>query len=289
MSLRRAVMVLAALVLIAPGLAFAQDQGPDRARTLADIRQELSVLYVTLQRLKRELSTTGASASDLSQNGTMLERVSAIESALQDLTAKTERLEHRVDQVVRDGTNRIGDLEFRLCDLEKGCDPAKLGQGTTLGGGDLPAVGGDVQPLSTSKPAANSDTGPELAVDEKADFDRAKKAYESGDYAAAAQQFADFRATYPGGPLSAQAGLMRGKALEKADRMTDAARAYLDTFSTAPASPEAPEALYRLGRALGDLGQTQDACVTLAQVGARYPDAASVADAQATMQALGCS
>lgn len=35
-------------------LAQEQDQ------TLADIRQELSVLYVDLQRLKRELSTTGA-------------------------------------------------------------------------------------------------------------------------------------------------------------------------------------------------------------------------------------
>ena len=287
MSLRHSVMALVALALIAPGLALAQDQGADRAKTLADIRQELSVLYVTLQRLKRELSTTGATASDLSQNGTMLERVSAIESALQDLTAKTERLEHRVDQIVIDGTNRIGDLEFRLCDLEKTCDPAKLGQGTTLGGGDLPDPGG-VQPLSDSKPDSSS-AGPELAVDEKADFDRAKKAYESGDYVGAAQQFADFRKTYPGGPLSSQAGLMRGKALEKADRMTDAARAYLDTFSAAPAAAEAPEALYRLGRALGDLGQTKDACVTLAQVGARYPDAAAVTDARATMQALGCS
>ena len=35
-------------------------------QTLADIRQELSVLYVEIQKLKRELSTTGTPSVQLS-------------------------------------------------------------------------------------------------------------------------------------------------------------------------------------------------------------------------------
>ena len=66
--------------------AFAQDD-----QTLADIRQELSVLYVDVQRLKRELSTTAA-PSGTGAGGSVLERVDAIEMELQRLTAKTEQL-----------------------------------------------------------------------------------------------------------------------------------------------------------------------------------------------------
>ena len=56
--------------------------------TLADIRQELSVLYVEIQRLKRELSTTGAPSVDVGGNS-VLERVSAIEAELPRLTQQT--------------------------------------------------------------------------------------------------------------------------------------------------------------------------------------------------------
>ncbi|MEY8843105.1 tol-pal system protein, partial [Cribrihabitans sp. XS_ASV171] len=109
----------------------------DRAQTLADIRQELTVLHVEIQRLRREFSTTGAPSSNLS-GSSVLERVDAIEAELQRLTRQTEQLTQRIDRVVADGTNRVGDLEFRLCELEADCDIAKLSEGTTLGGGDLP-------------------------------------------------------------------------------------------------------------------------------------------------------
>ena len=39
--------------------------------------------------------------------------------------------------------------------------------------------------------------------------------------------------------------------------------------------------LFLLGRALGNVGQTQDACVTLAEVGVRFPGNPNVAEAQA--------
>src|SRR6056297_1908312 len=115
-------LILSCLLALPAGTAPAQD----RAQTLADIRQELSVLWVEIQRLRTELSTTG-SPSGVSGGGP-LERVDAIERELRRLTSATEDLQLRVDSIVSDGTNRIGDLEFRLCELEPDCDIASLGE-----------------------------------------------------------------------------------------------------------------------------------------------------------------
>ncbi len=264
------------MVAAAPGAVFAQ--GNDE--TLADIRQEMSVLYVEIQRLKRELSTTG-SAGTVTTGGSLIDRVTAIEGELRRLTKMTEELEFRIDRVVRDGSNQIGDLEFRLCELETNCDISTLGQGSTLGG-EVPVTGGTVVT------ELNGGDDPQFAVGEQADFDTAMAAMEAGDYTAAAAQLARFQQNYPGSPLSATAGIRRGEALEAGGELTKAARAFLETFSAAPNGPQAPEALYHLGRTLGALGKVEEACLTLGEVGLRFPGGAHAQQAQAQMQSLGC-
>ena len=259
----------------------------DRTETLADIRQELSVLYVELRRLRRELSTTGATG-DLVAGGSVLDRLSAIEGELQRLTAETEELELRIEGIVRDGTNRIGDLEFRLCELEPGCDIATLGETPTLGGAAaLDGLSGSVEPAIGEGDEAGA--GTELAVGEREDFDNAQAALEDGEYAAAADLLRGFRETYPGSPLAGRAGLLLGEALSGAGDTSGAARAYLETFESAPSAPQAPEALFRLGAALGRLGKTEEACLTLAEVGPRYPQAAAAVEAaREEMRKLQC-
>ncbi|MDK3017147.1 tol-pal system protein YbgF [Pseudodonghicola flavimaris] len=274
-------LLLLALVLTLFGRAapaLAQDK-----ETLADIRQELNVLYVEIQRLKRELSTTGAPQTGVSGDS-VLERVAAIESELQRLTADTEELGHRIDRIVEDGTNRIGDLEFRLVELEGG-DVSKLGETTTLGG--EPPAG--AVPAGTPAAPGNPDAGSELAVGEKADFDAANAALEAGDFARAAELFAAFNDSYPGSPMAARAHLNRGHALEGLGDTREAARAFLGAFTADDNGPDAPEALYELGAALGRLGQVSQACVTLGEVGVRFPVSGAVSAAKAEMAALNCS
>ncbi len=213
----------------------------------------------------------------------MLDRINSIESELTRLTAKTEQLEFRINQVVQDGTNRVGDLEFRICELDANCDIATLAETPPLGGqvptAVSPAFGGPQQTADT----------PQMAVGEIADFDRAKAALDSGDYASAIQQFDAFGQAYPGGPLSGQASLLKGQAFEATGQMASAARAYLNAFSSNPSGQEAPEALTKLGVALGALGQQQEACVTLGEVGIRFPNHEQVPLAQTEMRNLGCS
>ncbi|GGE33977.1 tol-pal system protein YbgF [Primorskyibacter flagellatus] len=278
------ILIASALIALLPFGANAQS----REQTLADIRQELTVLNVEIQKLKRELSTT-RTASGATIGGSVLERMDQLEAEAVRLTSKTEELEFRINSVVKDGTNRIGDLEFRLVELEGG-DVSKLGQTSTLGGGEMPAAG--TTPAPAGAIGTTTDTAPagaEMAMAEKADFDAAEAKLAAGTHAEALAAYEKFLLTYPGSPMQAQAELGKGKALEAQGEITQAARAYLSAFSTAPEGPAAPDALFRLGRGLGQLGQGPEACTTLKEVSVRFPTAAVVGEANAELSRLGCS
>ncbi|CUH64254.1 tol-pal system protein YbgF [Thalassovita gelatinovora] len=274
----RFVSVVACVALMMPlaPVGWAQDRG----QTLADIRQELSVLYVDIQQLKRELSTTGA-PTGAGGGGSALARLDAIEAQMQQLTSKTEELEYRINRVATDGGNRVGDLEFRLCELETNCDIGKLGETTTLGGsaGNAPAA-----VVRQGEPNT-----PELAVGEATDFDRAEAALADGNSTEAIKILDQFIDAYPGSPLTAKVQIARGDAMDNLGEKTGSARAYLEAFSAAPEGPQAPNALFKLGRALGQLGQQSEACVTLSEVGVRFPGSAAVSEAEAERARLGCS
>jgi len=80
----------------------------------------------------------------------------------------------------------------------------------------------------------------------------------------------------------------RGEALKGLGDDREAARAFLAGFSVDPTGPMAPAALFELGQALGVLGQTQEACVTLGEVGVRFPQSPFVTQAQSALQSLSC-
>lgn len=276
----RLIFAFTALLALLPIPAVAQQD-----QTLADIRQEMTVLFVEIQKLRRELSTTGAPSVNTG-GATALDRMNAIEAEMQRLTSKTEELEFRINRIVEDGTNRLGDLEFRLVELEGG-DIAALGETSTLGGNS--GAPGVAAAPGTGAAAAIPEGGTQLAVGEEDDFKAAQDALSKREYERAAALFASFTQTYPGGPLAAGADLGRGEALEGLGDAREAARAYLSSFSVDPTGPVASEALFRLGRSLGGLGQTQEACVTLGEVGLRFPSDPAVEQAQSEMQRLGCA
>jgi len=270
----RFAVIIAVVLGLGPVSALAQDD-----QTLADIRQQLTILNVEVQKLRRELSTTGTATVDVT-GSSVLDRVNTMESELQRLTSKAEELEFRINRVVSDGTKRIGDLEFRLVELEGG-DVSQLSETSTLGGAAETAT-----PAPVGTPQTNET---QLAVGEEADFKRAQEALAAGDFRTAADQFASFNTSYPGGPLAAEADLRRGEALNNLGDVREAARAFLASFGAAPDGPLAPQALFELGRALGGLGQTQEACLTLGEVGTRFPDSPSATQANTQLLSLGCS
>ncbi len=252
----------------------------DKAQTLADIKAELSVLMADFNMLKAELVQTGA-ASTGAAGGDALQRLDAIEAELMRLTSKTEQVELKLSRVVNDGTNRIGDIEFRLCEATEGCDIATLGTTEPLGGTTTTAAAVPV----TQAPKSNT---PEMAMSEQADFDRAKGVLASGDFRAAADLFATYAQSYPGGPLTQEAHFQRGEALTQLGDTANASRAYLEAYSGKPDGSFAAESLLKLGQGLGALGQVPDACLTLGEVGNRFPGTIHATNAQVSMTGLGC-
>lgn len=271
---RRAVLLVALVCAAAPVAA------QDRAATLADIRQEITVLQGMLDGLKRELSTTGGEMEAPAEGGPLV-RLDAIEGELKRLVARTEELEFRIGRVIEDGTTRIGDLRFRLTELEGG-DIGALGQTPTLGGGEGPAP----QPPA---PMLSEET--QLAVGEQADFEAALQLAEAGDNAAALVALTRFTESYPRSPLGAEAQLYRGKVQSDLDDLPAAGRAYLDAYTLAEQSDPgiASEALLGLGQTLAALGQTGEACITLGQVGAAFPGTTAAERAAAALDGLDCS
>lgn len=268
----RWLLLSSALVLAGP--AFAQGS----PETIADIKAQISALAGQFNALKSELVTSGAAATGAA-GGDALQRLDAIEAELARLNGQAEQVELRLNRVVQEGTAQLEDLQFRLCELEEGCDVMALPELSL--GGTAPA------PVVATDPVAQTG-GAELALGEQADFDRAEGVLGQGDFQGAAALFATFTQSYPGSPLTQEAQLRRGDALNSLGETSNAARAYLEAFSGAPDGAKAGEALLKLGQGLGALGQQADACVTLAEVGVRFPGSIDATNAQVSMQGLGC-
>lgn len=276
-------LLLAGVLALAPFAVPAQD----RAQSLADIKAELVQLQAQFVQLKAELVASGG-ATGAAGGGDALQRMDAIEAELTRLTARTEEIELQLKQVVADGTNRLGDLEYRLCEQTQGCDPTQLPETPVLGGGDVSAAPSPAPAAETPSPAPDAQNSGDLAVNEQADFDRAKGVLDSGDFRTAADLLATFAQTYTGGQLTQQALVLRGDALDKLGDVPNSARSYLQAFSGQPTGPYAGQALTKLGQQLGKLGQTNEACVTLAEVGKRFPGSVDAGNAAQAMTALAC-
>lgn len=260
---------LALLAALWPHWAGAQEMTP-----LPELRARIEGLYGEVERLRLVLDGSAQNRDRRGFSGSPLQRLAAIESELRRLTGKTEELEYRVDRMVRDGTARIGDLDYRLCTLEPGCNPRQLARPQPLGGADAAPVG--PVPLAGAEQSA----APLL--------EGARAALEAGDFAAAAQGFADHLAANPGGLRTAEAELLRGRAkLHLADQQ-GAARAFLAAFSAQRDGPLAAESLTELGRVMGEMGQIIEACATLSEVAQRFPASPYVADAAAARGQFSC-
>lgn len=253
-----------------------------KEQNVADIKAELSVLDGQIQQLRDELVKRGSARGLPSDPATALTRLDQLDAELRRLTDRVDVLSNDIRRIVDDATNRIGDIEFRLNEVEGG-DPALVAKPETLGGGLTP-------PKPRPAPAGSAESVGEtpLVATERADFDAAAAAAKAGDNARAATLFSDFITEYPGGPLTTEAQFHRGEALSAVGDWRAAARSFLDAFSGAPQGPFAPQALYKLGVSFGKLGQTDQACLTLAEVANRYPGSAVLSDVAAERQSLRC-
>ncbi len=271
----------------APAAAQSAPAGP----TVADLRAELGVLSGQIQLLRNQLVQRGPGGGLPGGAADSLTRLDQLEAELRRITSRVEVLTNDLDRVISEASNRMGEVEFRLAELEGGAPPPPVTQAPQLGGGltalrPRPRAGQGGAVLSGGQ--FGTGPGAQLTITERSDFDAAVAAADGGDHARAVELFNGFLATYPGGPLSGEAQYRRGQSQEAQSDWRGAARSYLDAFSGAPQAPIAQQALYRLAISLNAFGSTHDACLTLTEVEMRYPASQVAAEVPARRAEFRC-
>lgn len=252
-----------------------------REPTLADLRAELSDLRGQVQSLRSELVASGAAGYQAAGGVEAIDRMNAMEHRLARLTDQTEQLGNRIDRIVADASRRMADLEFRLCEMDEGCDLSAL----TMQG--LGRTGNPVPNLGPANPPAPASRKP-ASAGEQTDFDVARRVLADGDFRRAAQMFGAVAQAHAGGALTAEALFLRGAALDSAGDARGAAAAWLEGFAADPDGPRAAESLLGIARVIADDGDPAAACLYLAEIPARFPGTPSASEAETRLSRLAC-
>lgn len=271
-----------ALAQSAPSTASGTASG---SGTLADLRTQLKTLAADLQSLRNELQASGQVGYLVAGGDAAIDRMNAMETQIAALTGQAEQLQNRINRVVADGTNRLGDMEFRLCEMDESCNLATLTSPPPLGesGG-----GGATLPVPSAPRPVPTDNTSATTGSEQADFDRAREVLGQGDFHGAAELFAAIAETYAGGPLTAEALYLRGQALDSAGDPKGAAAAWLEGFAADPENPRAAESLLGLARIIADEGDALASCLYLSEIPVRFAGSAAAQTAVNRMTELDC-
>lgn len=113
-------------------------------------------------------------------------------------------------------------------------------------------------------------------------------AVENGDYRTAQNRLNEFLAQYGDGPLGGEAQHWLGEAYFRSGQGRLAAQTFLSNVTGHPQAPYASDSLLKLGLSMDMIGQTGEACLTLAEVGRRYPGSEADARAAEERRRLGC-
>ena len=274
-----AMSVVVATVLLATALGVA---GPavsqiwTGAGSVDDLQYRLSVIDAELADIRARLggapSTGGGSSAGGGGNASL--QLNRLEAELKQLTGKIEKMAFEQRSVADDAARRFGDIEFRLTELE---------------GGDISALP-PVQPLGGVESGAVVAAGPQVSISERGDLDRAIEDVEKGRFDLGEDRLRGFLTAYPGSPLEGEALYWLGESQFVRGAFQNAARSYLRGYNANRADASAPRSLYKLGVTLGRLGQINEACLTLREVGKQFPTGPAdiLSGATTEMSALNC-
>lgn len=212
-------------------------------------------------------------------------RVQALQTAVQELQGQVEELRHALEQARQQARDQYVDLDSRIERLEGGA------------GGVLPPAerSGAEQPPDIDLADPGSPAAGGLALDEPvpADPADAPDAYNAafaslkdGRYAESARRFEAFTETFPGHELAPNAWYWLGESYYVTQNYELAEEAFQTLLDRWPASQKAPDALLKVGYSQYERRQWSAAETTLNEVIRRYPDTTVARLAQSRLRAL---
>lgn len=242
-------------------------------------------------------------------------RVGRLEEQMRDLTGKLEEANHRAAQIQQRLDRLVGDVDFRLTQLERGGGaPAQSGDAAPAA--PVPPTASNVQaprgaanvapgearvllvpgappaaPQSASAPAATAaaaavslPAGPPETQYEFAYGLYQQAVQDRGDFGRAENALRQFLGAHGQHRLAGDAQYWLGETFYARRDWTAAAREFAAQFRAYPQNAKAPDSLLRLGQSLGQLNRKDDACGTLAELDRRYPNASQTIKIAATRE-----
>lgn len=326
--IRRFAFAAALLAAFAGGAFEARAQQPD-LRTLMDrmdrLQRDMDVMQRNLAR-----GTTGATAPAAPPPPTVgpqagapaafVEqtevRLSQLEGQMRDLTGKLEEALFRANQIQQRLDRLVGDIDFRLGQLERGGAPAPSAQqapspapeAPTGAAVQAPRAGANVAPgesrlvLVPGQPApaptqqAQAGGAPAAAAQvalpagpPEVQYEFAYGLYQQavqdrGDFGRAESALRQFVTAHPQHRNAGDAQYWLGETFYARRDWNAASREFAAQFRTYPQHAKAPDSLLRLGQSLGQLNRRNDACGTLAELDRRYPNASQSIKIAATRE-----
>lgn len=284
-------------LLVAVGVGPAWGQASEAAQTSGEVR----ALLERIERLEGEMRTLNRfvyRAENLPEGqapaaaapagaplasgevGMLFDRVVAMEAEVRRLTGALEVADHRIDQVDERVDRLVGDVDFRLRELETA---AQAGAGAAAPAAESTAAGAAPGALGTVTPdqlaAVGAPAGaaaqilPEGTPDEQ--YQYSLRLLRAGDYRQAETAFDAFLTSHDGHALTSNAHYWKGEAVYARKDYERAARIFVEGYQAVPEGSKAPDMLLKLGMSLAALGEGEQACATFDQLTAQFPNASA--------------
>jgi len=240
-------------------------------------------------------ATTLAIAADDQQFQSEVEiRLMEMENRFRTVTGQYEEAMYRLTQMSRTLENTLGDVEFRLQQLEQGkiSGPIPLTEGSQAAADEpqaepipttepasvqaLPAallVDGEVEPAADV--VVTPETHPEQYLEGDTPEEQFRAAFflvRRGELDKAIQAYRAFITLHPDHPYRANAVYWLGRSHAAQGNYTEAARILIDAYDKHADSDKGAEILLHLGVSLEKLGQNEEACSAFGELDRRFPN-----------------
>lgn len=277
-------LAIAAVSMTAPP-AFAQDSGDARIRKLeAEVKALQRKVFPGGSDRFFEPEITGSSSGS-NTSGT------PSTTAVTDILARLDALEGQIQRLtgqVEENSNAIRLLTTQMAALESGTGAATMAAASPTPT-PTPTPAASSATTASRTVAATTPSGPtaqrlaavqEIAKPQSDDagddeYSYGYRLWNAGFYPEAQQQLSLFVEKYPGHWRTTYGRNLLGRAYMDEGNPRDAAPWFLKNYQTDKNGARAPDSLLYLAEAMIELGDTDRACIALAEFGETYPAVAA--------------
>jgi tol-pal system protein YbgF len=299
-------VVIACLAVMFATPAFAQDVSGMQSR-LERLERDLTFMQRQVYKggASVDPNAAGAAYAPTGANaGNLQVKITQLEEEMRALRGQIEQVDYRSQQAAQEVKRLSEDVDFRLRAIEEKMAAQPVAA---------------MEPEAAAAPAAEAmpATAPEAATPQSEGFDVNAPGPQSGVAPAAAKGFANarehynyafmllnqakyeesaasfrqFLTRYPKDPLVANAHYWIGESHYARRDYTKAAESFRSGFEAAPKGQKAADNLLKLSLSLANIKRTQEACIVLKQITAKYGTTAKTTaqKAESEIKRLNCA